>query len=112
MVIVDVVHGKILAERYGYTDRVTSIAWSHDGKRIATGGGDGEIVILDATTLEWLLTLPARENAVTCLVWSSDDRRLASVSGDLQIWGSPQIAQPPSEVARFVGAPLTSIDAP
>ena len=59
----------------GHGDSVTSIAWSPDGKRLATGSGDKTAKVWDAETGKELLTLNAHNYPITSVAWSPDGKR-------------------------------------
>ena len=62
----------------GHFDDVTAVAWSPDGKRIATGADDG-VRVLDAVTGEELLNLE-HSSQVDSVAWSPDGSRIATGS--------------------------------
>ena len=66
----------------------TSVAWTADGGRAATGFRDGTVRIWDADTCEDLLVLRGHEREVGALTFFSEDRRLltASPDGTVRIW--------------------------
>ena len=69
----------------GRVDYVTAVAWSPDGKRIATGADDG-VRVLDAVTGVELLSLK-RSRLVWSVAWSPDGSRIATGSfGDVRVW--------------------------
>lgn len=68
--------------RRGHGGRVTSVAWSPDGKRLATGSVDETVKIWDAVTGKELLTLNGPGSAVTCVAWSPDGKQLATGAND------------------------------
>ena len=67
-----------------------SAEFSPDGTRLAIGGQDGRIHLLDGETYEPLLVLTGHTSYVKGLAWSPDGTRLASASGDrtVRVWDS------------------------
>jgi WD40 repeat protein len=65
-----------------------ALAWSRDGKRIASGGGNPDIGIWDAIAGRELLCLSGHTGAISSVAWSRDGNRVASASrdGTLRIW--------------------------
>ena len=98
--------GRLIRTFQGYTrigvfDRsfaVMSVAFSHDGKRIATGGWDHTVKVWDPESGRELLTLRGHQNAVTGLAFSPDDKRIASASYAYYI--------PPEDVGSMFGPSL------
>ncbi|KIL65494.1 hypothetical protein M378DRAFT_10853 [Amanita muscaria Koide BX008] len=73
----------------GHTDSVTSIVFSPDGKRIASGSEDKTICIWDAETgLQVGNPLQGHADKVTSVAFSPDGKRIASGSLDktIRIW--------------------------
>jgi len=72
----------------GHRYRVESVAWSPDGRRLATGSHDNTARIWDATTGEVVRVLEEHRLGVTSVAWSPDGRRVATGSGDYtaRIW--------------------------
>ncbi len=62
----------------GYVERVSTVSFSSDGSRIASGSDDGTIKLWDAATGEELRTLKGHEQRVSSVVFSPDDTRLTS----------------------------------
>jgi serine/threonine protein kinase len=75
----------------GHRDRLTSAAWSSDGKFLATGSADGTAKIWPASGGRELLTLWGHMSSVRSLSWSRDGRRLATASSDgtAKVWEMP-----------------------
>jgi WD40 repeat protein/serine/threonine protein kinase len=67
---------------------LASMALSHDGQRLALGGQDGLVTVLDLATGQRTLTLPGHTLRVGGLAFSDDDRRLVSGGYDktLRFW--------------------------
>jgi len=90
----NVVHLFDLAEKReshrlrGHTGAVFSLAWSPDGKRIASASQDETIRIWDAATGQEVVTFRNHPGSHRCVAWSPDGRRLASGSyaSDLRLW--------------------------
>lgn len=75
-------------EKWG---EMTSIAFSQDGKILASGDSHGTIVLWDVETGEKLITLNAHLDKVNSLVFSEDGTMLVSGSedGTIKVWGIP-----------------------
>lgn len=65
-----------------------AVAWSPNGKYIASGGSDKTVQVWDAATGAHLLTYQGHTNWVTCLAWSPDSARIASgaIEGPIHVW--------------------------
>jgi len=72
----------------GHEGPVTSVAWSPDGRRVATGSWDNTARIWDATTGEVVRALEGHQGYVESVAWSPDGRRVATGSWDntARIW--------------------------
>jgi eukaryotic-like serine/threonine-protein kinase len=78
----------------GHTDAVTSVAFSPDGKRLASAAGTalemvpGQVKVWDVATGQDLLTLRGHTAGVTSVAFSPDGKRLASGSqdGTVKVW--------------------------
>jgi WD40 repeat protein len=74
-----------------HTSTIRSIAWSSDGRRIASGSEDRTAKIWDAETGRELLTLEGHNSMVKSVVWSPDNRRLTSADeASLYIWDATE----------------------
>ena len=64
------------------------MAWSPEGKRLASGSDDGTIKLWDAVKGLETLTLNGHLNKVGSVSWSPDGKRLVSGSGDtsVKVW--------------------------
>ncbi|KAI8984808.1 WD40 repeat-like protein [Trametes punicea] len=65
-----------------HTSGVSCVAWSPDGRYIASGSEDTTIVLRDGTTGEFLHRLTDHSDAVWSLAFSPDGQRLVSGAGD------------------------------
>ncbi len=79
--------GSTLFTYRGHTNAVESVAWSPDGKRIASGSDDNTLQVWDATDGKHVLTKRGSV-AVNTVAWSPDGKRIASKNADntIQIW--------------------------
>lgn len=79
----DVIHvTKPIATLQGHTGHVWSVAFSPDGRRLATGAADGAIKLWDTKSWKENATLKGHKWVVRSVVFSPDGARLASASDD------------------------------
>ena len=80
--------GRELAQLHGHTELVWCVAFSPDGRRLATGGDDLTIKLWDTATGQEVFTLRGHTAAVHCLAFSPDGRRIVSGSFDwtVKVW--------------------------
>ncbi len=72
----------------GHFFAVNSVAWSPDGKRIASASDDGTVQVWDALTGGHVFPYRGHTLAVYAVAWSPDGKRIASASDDetVQVW--------------------------
>ncbi|KAJ6016426.1 hypothetical protein N7540_011017 [Penicillium herquei] len=72
----------------GHSHSVRSIAWSPDGRQLASGSDDNTVRIWDPTTGQSVSTFEGHSDPVQSIAWSPDGRQLASGSLDntVRIW--------------------------
>jgi WD40 repeat protein/serine/threonine protein kinase len=69
-----------------YEGQVETVAWSPDGRQVATGGYDNSVSFRDAATGTNLISFWDNHNPILSVAWSPDGTRLASAtSGDGRI---------------------------
>lgn len=80
--------GAQLARLTGHTARVYSLAWSPDGRFLASGSGDNTIRIWDAESWQTGQVLTTHTRPVYAVAWSPSGKELASASKDrvLGLW--------------------------
>jgi WD40 repeat protein/uncharacterized caspase-like protein len=78
----DVATGQEIAAIKGHGRAVTKVAFSRDGKMLATGSSDNSIKIWDLATRRELRTLPGHSASIDSIDFSPDNRLLASAGED------------------------------
>jgi WD40 repeat protein len=80
--------GELRTRITGFTERVVCLAFSHDGKKLATGGGaptqEGELKVVDVATGKVVLDVKNNIHSDTVLgvQFSPDDKLIASCGAD------------------------------
>ncbi len=72
----------------GHTQKVTAVAWSPDGRRIASTSTDKSMQIWDAITNRTGFLHRSALGSMNCVTWSPDSRFIASGGNDkiIQVW--------------------------
>jgi WD40 repeat protein len=77
-------NGNELRTLKGHENQVFAVAWSPEGARLATGGGDGRMNVWRVADGRKLLCLNV-PGEIGSLSWSPDAKRLAITRGDGKI---------------------------
>jgi WD40 repeat protein/tRNA A-37 threonylcarbamoyl transferase component Bud32 len=89
--------GQLLLTLSGHDGSIKYVAYSPDGRRLVSAGGDGFAKVWDAATGKELLTLRGHTSAVTGVAYSPDGQRIVTTAGgttkggerldeDVKIW--------------------------
>src|SRR6266849_9049166 len=80
--------GKLITPYRKHSAPVLSIAWSPDGKKIASASADTNVQVWNVDTGSNILTYRGHSSKVNAVAWSPDGTRIASASEDrtVQVW--------------------------
>ena len=81
---------------YRHSDIVSAVAWSPDGKRIASASLDSTVQVWNATDGSSPFTYKGHSNVVNAVAWSPDGKRIASAGYDytVQVWNATDGSSP------------------
>lgn len=94
--------GKVLRIYSGHTSRVVAVAWSPDGKRVASASLDGTAQVWDSVSGTTLETFRSESGAMTSVAWSPTGDLLATgdETGLVRVWEVASQRQALSLVAQ------------
>ncbi len=82
--------GELLSKYSNHTGKIRSVAWSPDGKYIASAGEDMIVQVWEAATARTFLTCAGHTEWINTVAWSPDGMHIVSASNDktARIWNA------------------------
>ena len=98
MIVWDTVNGQAIFTLRGHTAVTYDVAFSPDGKRLASASWDTTVMLWDTTTGLEVLTLRGHRGGVEGVAFSPDGKRLASISSEwIKVWDADSGEWPAEE---------------
>lgn len=97
--------GTVFVVYHGHVLPVYAIAWSPDGKRIASASQDGTVHVWDAATGQRFFRYHGHRGSVNAVAWSPNGSYIASASSDttVQVWDALQTGEGSASLYTYRG---------
>ena len=97
--------GTVFVTYHGHVLPVYAIAWSPDGKRIASASQDGTVHVWDAVTGDRFFRYHGHRGSVNAVAWSPNGSYIASASSDttVQVWDAQQTGEGSASLYTYSG---------
>jgi WD40 repeat protein len=89
--VTDRAHARLLPPLIGHTAGARAVAFSPDGRTLASGSFDSTVKLWSVSLWKEIATLREHSSEVACVVFSSDGNTLFTGSGDatVRLWHAP-----------------------
>ncbi|MGZ3628821.1 MAG: protein kinase domain-containing protein [Ktedonobacteraceae bacterium] len=97
--------GTVFVTYHGHVLPVYAIAWSPDGKRIASASQDGTVHVWNAATGQRFFRYHGHRGSVNAVAWSPNGSYIASASSDttVQVWDALQTGEGSASLYTYRG---------
>ncbi|HVS36431.1 MAG TPA: serine/threonine-protein kinase [Gemmataceae bacterium] len=109
VMLYDAESGREIGAFMGAGSVASCVAWSADGRRLATGHDDGAVTVWDAATGREIETIRGQKGPIVRVALSADGKRILSGGADgIRVW---EINADPDAHAVFKGLPPFALSA-